>query len=155
MKQFNQLPHFAAALACATLVAACGGGGGGDESATTTPASIVNKLVCSNPGAQVSTPANAIIIFFSTVYSLEVGSIDPLGAFIQTSNAIFELAADNTATLDGATVPISSACYQASTNTLTVAFGRPNATSAGSLELSSGGKAVGTINGKAVRTTPR
>jgi hypothetical protein len=125
------------------------------KSPPTTPASIVNKLVCSNPGAQVSTPANAIIIFFSTVYALEVGSIDPLGAFIQTSNAIFELAADNTATLDGATVPISSACYQASTNTLTVAFGRPNATSAGSLELSSGGKAVGTINGKAVRTTPR
>jgi hypothetical protein len=149
MHRFTQ--HIASSILLASLMA-CGGGGSDAPpvtAPTSTPASFVNSLVCSNPGAQVSSPTNAVIIFFSTIYQLEVGTIDPLGAFIQTSSAIFELANDNTANLDGVKVPITSACYQASSNKLTVGFGSGN-----SLDLTSGGKAVGTINGKAVRTKP-
>ncbi len=148
MHRFIQ--HTTSSLLLASLMA-CGGGADAPPvtASTTTPASFVNSLVCSNPGAQVSSPTNAVIVLFSTIYQLEVGTIDPLGAFIQTSSAIFELANDNTANLDGVKVPITSACYQASSNKLTVGFGAGN-----SLDLTSGGKAVGKINGKDVRTKP-
>jgi hypothetical protein len=146
----NYVTPLACTAALIASLAGCGGGGAdAPAAAAATPASFVNTLVCSNPGAQVSSPTNAILIFFTAIYQLEVGSISPEGAFIQTSTAIFELANDGSASLDGAKVPVSSACYQASSNKLNVGFGSSN-----SLELSSGGKAVGTINGKAVRTKP-
>jgi hypothetical protein len=148
--QFKKLAHFAAIIASAAYLAACGGGG----SSTDTPANVANTLVCTSPSADSSTPASVVVGLFATVYALEVGTIDPLGAFIQTSSAIFELASNNTAKVDGSNVPISSACYQASSSKLTVAFGQANTASAGTLELSPGGKAVGKINGKDVRTKP-
>lgn len=148
--QFQELTRYSAILATAMYLAACGGG----SSSTDTPANMANTLVCTSPSADSSTPASVVVGLFATVYDLEVGTIDPLGAFIKTSSAIFELASNSTATVDGASVPISSACYQASSSKLTVAFGQANTATAGTLTLSPGGKAVGTINGKAVRTKP-
>jgi hypothetical protein len=148
--QFKKLTRFAAIIASATYLAACGGGSG----STDTPTNVVNTLVCTSPSADSSAPAAVVVGLFATVYALEVGTIDALGAFLQTSSAIFEFANNNTAKVDGTNVPISSACYQASSSKLIVAFGQANTASAGTLELSPGGKAVGTINGKAVRTKP-
>jgi hypothetical protein len=152
--QFKKLTHCAAVVATAAYLGACGGG---SSSTADTSASVANTLVCSSPGADSSAPASVVVGLFATVYALEVGTIDPLGAFVKTSSAIFELASNNTATVDGATVPISSACYQASSSKLTVAFGQANTANtatAGTLDLSPGGKAAGAINGKAVRTKP-
>jgi hypothetical protein len=147
--QVKKLTHYAAIIASAAYLGACGGGSSPDTSAN-----VANTLVCTSPSADSSAPASVVVGLFATVYALEVGTIDPLGAFVQSSSAIFALASNNTATVDGANVPISSACYQASSSKLIVAFGQANTATAGTLELSPGGKAVGTINGKAVRTKP-
>jgi hypothetical protein len=134
--------HFTKLVLSVALLAglsACGGG--------STPGSAANGLVCSNPSAEVTAPENAIIALFATVYQLELGTIDPFGAFVQSSTIIFKLAADNSADIDGNKVAISSACYQASTKQLTLGFGTSD-----SLTLSGGGTAVGTINGKIARS---
>jgi hypothetical protein len=120
-------------------LSACGGG--------STPGAAANGLVCSNPSAEVTAPENAIISLFATVYQLELGTIDPVQGFIQSSVAIFKLAADNSADIDGNKVIISSACYQASTKQLTLDLGKSD-----KLVLSSGGKAIGSINGKIARS---
>lgn len=134
------------ALACGLGLGACGGGGG---EAVTTPASATNTLACTNPSGEVSSPASVFIPFFATIYDLEVGNIDPLTGFVRTSALIFKLAADGGATIDGAAVPVSSACYQAKSNTLVLSLSAND-----TLELASGGKATGTISGKAVRSKP-
>lgn len=133
------------ALACGLGLGACGGGG----DAVTTPASAINTLACTNPSDEVSSPASVFITFFATIYDLEVGNIDPLTGFVKTSALLFKLAADGGATIDGAPVPVSSACYEAKNNMLVLSLRQSD-----TLVLASGGKATGTISGQAVRSKP-
>lgn len=135
------------ALACSLGLSACGGGGG---EAVTTAASAINTLACTNPSGEVSSPASVFIPFFATIYDLEVGNIDPLTGFVRTSALLFKLAADGGATIDGAPVPVSSACYEAKNNTLVLSLRQSD-----TLVLASGGKATGTISGQAVQTKPK
>ena len=134
------------ALACTLGLGACGGG---SSDSVTTPASAINTLACANPSGQVSSPASVFIPFFATIYDLEVGNIDPLTGFVRTSALIFKLAADGGAIIDGAPVPVSSACYEAKNNTLVLSLRQSD-----TLVLASGGKATGTISGQAVRSKP-
>jgi hypothetical protein len=135
------------ALVCAFGLGACGGGG---SDSVTTPASAINTLACTNPGGEVSSSAGVFIPLFATIYDLEVGNIDPLTGFVRTSALIFKLAADGGATIDGAPVPVSSACYQAKSNTLVLSLRQSD-----TLTLSSDGKATGMISGQAVQTKPK
>lgn len=129
-------------LVCTLGLGACGGG----SDAVTTPASAINTLACTNPTGEI-TAASVFIPLFATIYDLEVGNIDPLTGFVRTSALIFKLAVDGGATIDGAPVPISSACYQARNNTLVLSLRQSD-----TLVLSSGGKAEGTISGQVVQT---
>ncbi len=133
---------------------ACGGGAGDSLLGLDPPISAGSSLVCSSSGGQGSTPASAIVRLFATVYELEAGNIDALGAFIRSSEIIFVLANDYSATVDGTQVPIDSACYQLASNQLVLQWGQANAASSGTLTLSSGRRASGSINGKTVRTKP-
>lgn len=141
-------------LGCAISLGACGGGAGNGLLDLAPPIGAGNSLVCSSSGGQGSSPADAIVRLFATVYELEAGNIDELGAFIRSTEIIFILANNYSATVDGTQVPIDSACYQLTSNQLVLQWGQTNAASSGTLTLSSGRRAAGSINGKAVRTKP-
>jgi hypothetical protein len=137
----------AAMAAAVASLAACGGGSDNPISnALDTPA-------CTTATGGSGVPPTALVLgIFATIYQLETGTIDEFGAFIQTSSLIFKLAADGVATVDGNNTPVSNTCYQLSSNKLSLTLGDVNSATQGNLELLSGGRASGTINGKAVRT---
>ncbi len=142
--------HLAAIALASAAVTACGGGG--SDSASNT---IANTPACTtSTGSSGQVPAELVLGLFATIYELQAGTIDEFGAFIQTSTLIFKLAADGSATVDGNGVPVSSACYQASSNKLSLALGNTTSATKGNLDLLSGGRASGVINGKAVRSKP-
>lgn len=128
-----------------------GCGGGADDlvfNALDTP-------TCTASTGSSGVPPTALILgLFATIYQLEAGTIDEFGAFLQTSSLIFKLAADGVATVDGNTAAVSNTCYQVSSNKLSLTLGDSSSSTKGNLELLSGGRASGTINGKAVRTRP-
>jgi hypothetical protein len=133
-------------IAVASL-AACGGGADNPIS------NAVNTPTCSTASGNSGVLPTAVLLgIFATVYQLEAGTIDEFGAFIQTSSLIFALAADGSATVDGNSAPVSSSCYLLSGNKLSLTLGDAGSATKGNLELLSGGRASGTINGKAVRT---
>jgi hypothetical protein len=150
----NSMPRqpriFNTAMAAAMAsMAGCGGGGGIDNSVF----NVVNTPACTTSSGGSGVPPTALVLgFFATIYQLEAGTIDEFGAFIQTSSLIFKLAADGVATVDGNNTSVSSTCYQLSSNKLSLTLGDANSATKGNLELLSGGRASGTINGKAVRT---
>ncbi len=136
----------AMAAALASLVA-CGGGSDNPVS------SALNTPTCSTASGGSGVPPTALILgIFATIYQLETGTIDEFGAFIQTSSLIFTFAADGAATVDGKNASVSNTCYQLSSNKLSLTLGETNSATKGNLELLSGGRASGTINGKVVRS---
>jgi hypothetical protein len=140
----------AMAAAMASL-AGCGGGGGGN--ADSVVFNILNTPACTTASGGSGVPPTALVLgFFATIYQLETGTIDEFGAFIQTSSLIFKLAVDGVATVDGNNTSVSNTCYQISSNKLSLTLGDANSAAIGNLELLSGGRASGTINGKTVRT---
>jgi hypothetical protein len=146
------MPHqprilIAAMTAAVASLAACGGG------ADNPLVNVLNTPACTTASGGSGVPPTALILgFFATIYQLETGTIDEFGAFIQTSSLIFKLAVDGVATVDGNNAPVSDACYQISSNKLSLTLGNASSAAKGNLELLSGGRASGTINGKAVRT---
>ncbi len=141
---------FIAAMAAALAsLAGCGGGADG------LVLNALNTPTCTSSTGGSGVPPTALVLgFFATIYQLEAGTIDEFGAFIQTSSLIFKLAADGVATVDGNNTSVSNTCYQVSSNKLSLTLGNANSAAKGNLELLSGGRASGTINGKAVRTKP-
>jgi hypothetical protein len=128
-------------IAILASLSACGGGASDSGNNS-------NTLVCTKPsGTQSITPLDTVIRLFIAVYQLDSGQIDEFGAFIITSTIIFEFAADNSASVDGNKTPITSACYDAANKKLALQLGQSD-----TLILSEGGKAIGTINGKVVRS---
>jgi hypothetical protein len=139
----------AATAFAATGLTACGGG------IESTVLDALNAPTCTtSTGGSGVLPAAVVLGVFATIYQLETGTIDEFGAFIQTSSLIFKLAADGSASVDNNSVAISNTCYQASGNKLALTLGNASSATKGNLELLSGGRAIGTINGKAVRTKP-
>jgi hypothetical protein len=142
-------PLITALAAAVAGLAACGGGSDNPV------ANALNTPACTTASGGSGIPPTALILgFFATIYQLETGSIDEFGAFIQTSTLIFKLAADGVATVDGNNTSVSNTCYQVSSNKLSLTLGDANSANKGNLDLLSGGRASGTINGKAVRTKP-
>jgi hypothetical protein len=140
----------AMATAIASL-AGCGGGGSADNIVF----NVLNTPACTTSSGGSGVPPTALVLgFFATIYQLEAGTIDEFGAFIQTSSLIFKLAADGVATVDGNNTSVSNTCYQVSSNKLSLTLGDTNTANKGNLELLSGGRASGTLNGKVVRTKP-
>ena len=138
-----------AALAFATGLTACGGG------IESTVLDAVSAPTCTtSTGGSGVLPAAVVLGIFATIYQLEAGTIDEFGAFVQTSALIFKLAADGSATVDNNSVAVSNTCYQVSSNKLALTLGNASSATKGNLELLSGGRASGTINGKTVRTKP-
>ena len=142
-------PLITALAAAVGGLAACGGG------ADNPVANALNTPACTTASGGSGIPPTALILgFFATIYQLETGTIDEFGAFIQTSTLIFKLAADGVATVDGNNTSVSNTCYQVSSNKLSLTLGDANSANKGNLDLLSGGRASGTVNGKAVRTKP-
>jgi hypothetical protein len=137
-------------LAMAAAVASLAGCGGGADSVVS---NALNTPTCTSSSGGSGVPPTALILgFFATIYQLEAGTIDEFGAFIQTSSLIFKLAADGVATVDGNQTAVSNTCYQVGSNKLSLTLGNASSSTKGTLELLSGGRASGTINGKTVRT---
>jgi hypothetical protein len=135
---FMQFKKIGLCIAILASLSACGGG--------TDSGNGNNTLACTKPSGTQTNPVDTALRLFMTVYQLEAGVIDEKGAFILSSLIIFEFANDNSAAVNGTKVPITSACYQAADNTLTLQIGQ-----ADTLTLSEGGKAKGMINGKVIR----
>jgi hypothetical protein len=150
----NAMPrkHRIVTSAMAAAVASLAGCGGGSDNI------VVNALdtpTCTSSSGGTGVPPTALVLgLFATIYQLEAGTIDEFGAFIQTSSLIFKLAADGVATVDGNNTSVSNTCYQVSSNKLSLTLGDTNTANKGNLELLSGGRASGTLNGKVVRTKP-
>jgi hypothetical protein len=145
----SRQPRIFIAAMAAAMASLAGCGGGVDSLVSTT----LNTPTCTSSTGSSGIPPTALVLgFFATIYQLETGTIDELGAFIQTSSLIFKLAADGVATVDGNQTVVSNTCYQVSSNKLSLTLGDANSATKGNLELLSGGRASGTINGKAVRT---
>ncbi len=139
-------------IAMAAAVASLAGCGGGADSVVS---KALNTSTCTSSSGGSGVPPTALVLgFFATIYQLEAGTIDEFGAFIQTSSLIFKLATDGVATVDGNNTSVSNTCYQVSGNKLSLTLGNASSATKGNLELLSGGRASGTINGKAVRTKP-
>lgn len=137
----------AAMAVAATGLSACGGG------LESTVLDAVRAPTCTtSTGGSGVLPAAVVLGFFATIYQLEAGTIDEFGAFIQASSLIFKLAADGSASVDNNSVAVSNTCYQASSNKLSLTLGNASSATKGNLELLSGGRASGTINGKTVRS---
>jgi hypothetical protein len=130
--------------AIASGIAACGGG-----DTATNALGQVNSVACTSSNSGLSLPPNVVLRLFSTIYALETGTIDELGAFIVIGSTFFELASDNRAYIDGANVPLDSACYQASSGKLLLQMGPASA-----LEILPNRIVTGKINGKSVRSKP-
>jgi hypothetical protein len=134
--------HFRKIGLCIAISASLSACGGGTDSGNSN-----NTLACTKPSSTQSiTPLDTVIRLFIAVYQLEAGQFDEFQTFIITSTIIFEFAADNSASVDGTKVPITSACYDAANKKLALQLGQSD-----TLTLSEGGKATGTINGKVVR----
>lgn len=142
--------HRIVTAAMAAAVASLVGCGGGSDNI------VVNALdapTCTSSSGGTGVPPTALVLgLFATIYQLEAGTIDEFGAFIQTSSLIFKLAVDGVATVDGNNTSVSNTCYQINSNKLSLTLGDASSATNGNLELLSGGRASGTINGKAVRT---
>jgi hypothetical protein len=146
----TRIPIAAKFAATATAVASLAACGGGSDNLFV---SVLDTPVCTTSSGDSGVPPTALVLgFFATIYQLEAGTIDEFGAFLQTSSLIFKLAADGVATVDGNNTSVSNTCYQVSSNKLSLTLGDASSTTKGNLELLSGGRASGTINGKAVRT---
>jgi hypothetical protein len=138
--------------AMATVMASLAGCGGGADSVVS---NALDTPTCTSATGGSGVPPTALVLgLFATIYQLEAGTINEFGAFIQTSSLIFKLAADGVATVDGNNTSVSNTCYQVSSNKLSLTLGNASSATNGNLELLSGGRASGTINGKAVRTKP-
>lgn len=149
----SQTPHILVAAVAAVMASLAGCGGGGGANGIVSNALDAPSCTSSTGGSGV--PPTALVLgIFATIYQLEAGTIDEFGGFIQTSALIFKLAANGVATVDGNQTAVSNICYQVGSNKLSLTLGNSNSTTKGSLDLLSGGRASGTINGQTVRTKP-